>query len=93
MVWKHSSNSDRYAIQNVKCCTRDHIFSDLQACLGAKAKAGDRNVVQLTTESIEGESITHTILSMRLGANEQVKLCNDGKKHLAVFFLLLLEQN
>lgn len=44
----------------------------LQACLGASAKNDERNVVQVTTENDEGESVTHTILSMRVGGTEQV---------------------
>ena len=44
----------------------------MQACLGAAAKDGERNVVQVTTENDEGEEVTHTILSMRVGLNEQV---------------------
>ena len=47
-------------------------FFSLQACLGASAKEGERNVVQVTTENDEGEEVTHTILSMRVGLNEQV---------------------
>lgn len=46
-----------------------------QACLGVDAKEKERNVVQLTTENEEGEMVTHTILSMRLGVNEQVSVC------------------
>ena len=49
------------------CCL---IF--FQACLGASAKEGERNVVQVTTENDEGEEVTHSILSMRVGLNEQV---------------------
>lgn len=45
-----------------------------QACLGASAKEGERNVVQITTENDEGEEVTHTILSMRVGLNEQSSL-------------------
>lgn len=44
----------------------------LQACLGANAKNGERNLVQLTAENDEGESVRHTILSMRVGGTEQV---------------------
>lgn len=36
------------------------------------AKEKERNVVQVTTENEEGVAVTHTILSMRLGVNEQV---------------------
>lgn len=45
-----------------------------QACLGAKAKEGERNVVQLTAEDEEGQDVTHTILSMRVGGAEQTQL-------------------
>ena len=43
-----------------------------QACLGVDAKPKERNVVQVTTENEGGVTVTHTILSMRLGVNEQV---------------------
>ena len=43
-----------------------------QACLGASAKEGERNIVQVTTENDEGEEVTHSILSMKVGLNEQV---------------------
>lgn len=45
-----------------------------QACLGAGAKEGERNVVEVTTENAEGDMVTHTILSLRVGATEQVKI-------------------
>lgn len=41
-----------------------------QACLGAEAK-NERNIVNLTAE-MDGENVTHSILSMRLEKNEQV---------------------
>ena len=43
-----------------------------QACLGADAKDEERNVVQITAENDEGESVKHTILSLRVGGTEQV---------------------
>ena len=49
------------------------IVSALQACLGAQAKDGERNVVQVTAENEEGEEVTHSILSMRVGGVEQVR--------------------
>ena len=45
----------------------------LQACLGANAKEGERNVVEVTTEDSEGDMSTHTILSLRVGGAEQVR--------------------
>ena len=36
------------------------------------AKEGERNVVEVTTDNEEGEKVSHTILSMRLGGVEQV---------------------
>ena len=44
-----------------------------QACLGTKAKAGERNVVEVTTENENGEEVTHTILSLTVGGMEQVR--------------------
>ena len=44
-----------------------------QACLGTNAK-NERNVVNITTENMDGESVSFTILSMRLEKNEQVGL-------------------
>ena len=43
----------------------------MQAALGAKAKEGERNVVEITTKDEKGE-VTHTILSLRVGGIEQV---------------------
>lgn len=60
----------------------------MQACLGASAKEGERNVVQITTENDEGEEVTHTILSMKLGLQEQVRLI---VHHVCVLDLLILE--
>ena len=60
----------------------------MQACLGASAKEGERNVVQITTENDEGEEVTHTILSMKLGLQEQVRLI---LYHVCVLDLLILE--
>ena len=45
--------------------------------MGAAAKEGDRNVVQITTENDEGEEVTHTILSLKVGLNEQVRLVSN----------------
>lgn len=46
----------------------------MQACLGAKAKPGERNVVELTAEDENGQEVTHTILSLSVGVTEQVTL-------------------
>lgn len=45
-----------------------------QACLGAKAKTGERNVVELTAEDENGQEVTHTILSLCVGGTEQSPL-------------------
>ncbi|XP_064381984.1 nucleoplasmin-like protein ANO39 isoform X2 [Halichondria panicea] len=45
-----------------------------QACLGASAKDGERNVVQVVAENDEGEKVKHTILSLRVGGTEQCSL-------------------
>ena len=44
----------------------------MQACLGATAKEGERNVVEVTADDEDGEEVTHAILSMRVGGTEQV---------------------
>ena len=44
----------------------------IQACLGATAKEGERNVVEVTADDEDGEEVTHAILSMRVGGTEQV---------------------
>ena len=44
------------------------------AALGAKAKEGERNVVEITTEDETGEEVTHTILSLRVGGTEQTPM-------------------
>ena len=49
--------------------------------MGALAKEGERNVVQITTENDEGEEVTHTILSLKVGLNEQVRLVSSSKIH------------
>lgn len=49
--------------------------------MGATAKEGERNVVQITTENDEGEEVTHTILSLKVGLNEQVRLVSSSKIH------------
>lgn len=45
-----------------------------QACLGAKAKPGERNVVELTAEDENGQEVTHAILSLSVGGTEQSPL-------------------
>jgi hypothetical protein len=52
-----------------------------QACLGAGAKDGERNVVELTAENEEGEQVRHTLLSMRVGGTEQVSV-TEGRRVL-----------
>ena len=44
------------------------------AALGAKAKEGERNVVEITTETETGREVTHTILSLRVGGTEQTPM-------------------
>ncbi len=38
------------------------------------AKVGERNVVQVEAENEEGETVKHTILSLRVGGTEQCSL-------------------
>lgn len=46
----------------------------LQACLGAGAKEGERNIVDVTTTDVDGKDVTHTIVSMRLGQTEMARM-------------------
>ncbi|RMX57661.1 hypothetical protein pdam_00005019 [Pocillopora damicornis] len=45
-----------------------------QACLGAKAKPNERNLVQVTTTDSSDNSVTFTILSLASGRKDQSKL-------------------
>ena len=51
----------------------------MQACLGAKAKPGERNVVELTAEDENGQEVTHSILSLTVGVMEQVRARGSGR--------------
>lgn len=53
-------------------CSMNCVFF-FQACLGATAKDGERNIVEVTTENSEGDMCTHTILSLSVGGTEQVR--------------------
>ena len=44
----------------------------MQACLGAGAKVGERNVVELITDNDDGEEVTHALVSMKVGGTEMV---------------------
>jgi len=44
----------------------------LQACLGAGAEDGERNIVEVVTTNDKGKKVTHTILSLKVGTIEQV---------------------
>lgn len=50
----------------------------MQACLGTKAKPGERNVVELTAEDENGQEVTHAILSLSVGGTEQVMFLGRG---------------
>ncbi|PFX22973.1 nucleoplasmin-like protein ANO39 isoform X2 [Stylophora pistillata] len=45
-----------------------------QACLGAKAKNNERNLVQVTTTDSSDNSVTYTILSLTSGRKDQSRL-------------------
>lgn len=45
-----------------------------QACLGAGAKVGERNVVELITDDDDGEEVTHALVSMKVGGTEMAPL-------------------
>ena len=53
--------------------------------MGRKAKEGERNMVQITTEDEDGDEVSHTILSLRAGGTEQVGVvCCHGNSHVSV---------
>ena len=57
--------------------TEDDVEAKLQishACLGANAKDGDRNIVEVTTTDFNGKEVTHTILSLKLGQSEMARM-------------------
>ena len=49
-------------------------FFFFQACLGAKAKPNERNLVQVTTTDSSDNSVTFTILSLASGRKDQVNV-------------------
>ena len=49
-------------------------FCFFQACLGAKAKPNERNLVQVTTTDSSDNSVTFTILSLASGRKDQVNV-------------------
>ena len=50
------------------------LFFFFQACLGAKAKPNERNLVQVTTTDSSDNSVTFTILSLASGRKDQVNV-------------------
>ena len=55
----------------------------LQACLGLKAKANEKNLVQVTTTDSSDSTVTFTILSLTSGKTDQVQ-------YLCLLFLQIL---
>ena len=49
-----------------------HYFVCVQACLGAKAKSSEKNIVEVTTTDSSDSSVTHTILNLQSGRLDQV---------------------
>ncbi|CAH3117285.1 unnamed protein product [Porites lobata] len=45
-----------------------------QACLGAKAKSSEKNIVEVTTTDSSDSSVTHTILNLQSGRLDQCRL-------------------
>ena len=68
-----------------------HWFA-LQACLGVNAK-DERNVVNLTANNGSGESITQSILSMKMGIHEQASAKERAMLKLTGFCFILLRRN
>merc|ERR1712180_409111 len=52
----------------------EHKIQVTQACLGQKAKEGERNVIEVTTEDDEGKKISCAIVSLRVGFAECMHL-------------------
>lgn len=52
----------------------DHKLQVTSACLGPKAKDGERNLVEVTTENDNGDEITCSIVSLRAGGKECMHL-------------------
>ena len=55
-------------------CVVFFCFFFFQACLGAKAKHNERNLVQVTTTDSSDNSVTFTILSLASGRKDQVNV-------------------
>jgi len=52
----------------------EHKIQVTQACLGSKAKDGERNVVEVTTEDDNGRKISCAVVSLRVGFIECIHL-------------------
>lgn len=52
----------------------EHKLQVTSACLGAKAKDGERNLVELTTEDDDGNQTTCSMVSLRVGGKECIHL-------------------
>ena len=52
----------------------EHKLQLTSACLGPKAKTGERNLVEVTTEDDSGKQTTCSIISLRAGQNECLHL-------------------
>lgn len=62
----------------------------LQACLGAKAKSSEKNIVEVTTTDSSDSSVTHTILNLQSGRLDQV---NDAvHPHQSAFCCMMIIQ-
>lgn len=61
-------------IRAAACVVFCFVFCFFQACLGAKAKHNERNLVQVTTTDSSDNSVTFTILSLASGRKDQVNV-------------------
>ena len=61
-------------IRAAACIVFFVFFVFFQACLGAKAKPNERNLVQVTTTDSSDNSVTFTILSLASGRKDQVNV-------------------
>lgn len=52
----------------------EHKLQVTSACLGPKAKNGERNLVEVTTEDEDGKQTTCSIVSLRVGQKECLHL-------------------
>merc|ERR1712183_1174151 len=56
------------------CQDIEHKIQVTQACLGVKAKEGERNILEVSTEDDDGKKMSCAVVSLRVGATECMHL-------------------